>query len=145
MPARLTPRQIECLRLSANMTDKEAALVLGISHHTVSNHIRAAMETLGVTSRREARLALGMTVDPSGIPSVMASAATNSLDPTADSDLSRPVAGQSWYRPPPSKVAARLVLILIAAIGATVLAFGTVSIMSNGMVTAQNLAPHNAR
>lgn len=55
----LTPRQEECLRLSANMTDKEIARVLGISPKTVSLHISESMRRLGVGSRRAARVSLG--------------------------------------------------------------------------------------
>ncbi len=46
----LTPRQEECLRLSANMTDKEMARALGISPKTVSLHIWMLPGALGVSA-----------------------------------------------------------------------------------------------
>lgn len=54
MPARLTERQRECLILARDRTDKEIARHLGISAHTVSKHISAAIKTLGAATRREA-------------------------------------------------------------------------------------------
>lgn len=54
----LTDRQLQCLRLSATMTDKEIARHLGLSPHTVSLHIREANRRLGVGDRRSARRAL---------------------------------------------------------------------------------------
>lgn len=40
MAERLTERQLQCLRLSATMTDKEIARALGISENTVDKHFR---------------------------------------------------------------------------------------------------------
>ncbi|RZJ19138.1 MAG: LuxR family transcriptional regulator [Brevundimonas sp.] len=54
----LSPRQEECLRLSATMSDKEIARELGLSPHTVNQHIRQATARLGCTGRREALRAL---------------------------------------------------------------------------------------
>ncbi len=55
--ARLTPGQRECLDLvDEHATSKEIARQLGISRHTVDARLRAAIQTLGVTSRREAAL-----------------------------------------------------------------------------------------
>lgn len=54
----LSPRQIECLQLSATMTDKEIARRLGLSPHTVNQHIRDAMRRLSVSSRKAALRAL---------------------------------------------------------------------------------------
>lgn len=51
---KLTDRQLECLRLSATMTDKEIARTLGISDNTVDKHMRAALLKLGVHSRKAA-------------------------------------------------------------------------------------------
>lgn len=47
----LTERQVQCLKMTATMTDKEIARELGISPHTVNMHIRNAMEKLGASSR----------------------------------------------------------------------------------------------
>lgn len=54
---RLTPGQRACLDLvDDHATSKEIALRLGISRHTVDARLRQAMQTLGVTSRREAAI-----------------------------------------------------------------------------------------
>ncbi|MEI9928814.1 MAG: helix-turn-helix transcriptional regulator [Sphingomonas sp.] len=56
---RLTERQRSCLRLvGALANSKEIARELGISRHTVDEHIRVAMATLGLSSRYEAARAL---------------------------------------------------------------------------------------
>lgn len=53
--ARLTAGQRACLELvDDHATSKEIALRLGISRHTVDARLRQAMQTLGVSSRREA-------------------------------------------------------------------------------------------
>lgn len=54
MPERLSHRQAECLKLSAFMGDKEIGRKLGLSPHTVENHIREAKRKLGVSSRKKA-------------------------------------------------------------------------------------------
>ena len=52
---RLTARQKQCLRLVASpATSKQIARELGISSHTVDEHIREALATLGVSDRMEA-------------------------------------------------------------------------------------------
>lgn len=55
--ARLTPGQRECLQLvNDHATSKEIARQLGISRHTVDMRLRGAIQTLGVSSRREAAI-----------------------------------------------------------------------------------------
>lgn len=55
--ARLTAGQRECLYLvNDHATSKEIARQLGISRHTVDARLRAAIQTLGVSSRREAAI-----------------------------------------------------------------------------------------
>lgn len=55
--ARLTAGQRECLFLvNDHATSKEIARQLGISRHTVDARLRAAIQTLGVSSRREAAI-----------------------------------------------------------------------------------------
>lgn len=52
---RLTARQRQCLRLvAAPATSKQIARELGISSHTVDEHIREALSTLGLSDRMEA-------------------------------------------------------------------------------------------
>jgi len=53
--ARLTKQQRTCLRyVSAQMTSKEIAPLLGIEPGSVDQHIKAAMKTLDVNDRRSA-------------------------------------------------------------------------------------------
>ncbi|HXH52495.1 MAG TPA: helix-turn-helix transcriptional regulator [Sphingomicrobium sp.] len=53
--ARLTPGQLDCLRLvDQHMSSKEIAVELGISPHTVDQRIRQALATLGVERRTQA-------------------------------------------------------------------------------------------
>ncbi len=68
--SRLTDRQLQCLRLSATMTDKDISRHLGISHYTVSLHVREAMRRLDVQSRKAAlrKLAEDPLYDPPAIP-----------------------------------------------------------------------------
>lgn len=55
--ARLSPGQRECLDLvDDHATSKEIARQLGISRHTVDARLRGAIQTLGVSSRREAAI-----------------------------------------------------------------------------------------
>lgn len=55
MPSRLTPRQMQCLRLSATLHDQQIADQLGISVHTVRQHIEEGKARLGVQDRKAAR------------------------------------------------------------------------------------------
>lgn len=58
---RLTPRETDLLRAFAEgMSYKEAARALGISPHTVGNHVKSIYRKLEVTSRSEALFATGM-------------------------------------------------------------------------------------
>ena len=51
----LSPRERECLRLVArNFSSKEIGRELGISNHTVDDHLKHAISLLGVASRFEA-------------------------------------------------------------------------------------------
>jgi len=51
----LTPRETEVLeQLAKGLTFKEVARVTGISHHTVSDHVKAIYRKLAVSSRGEA-------------------------------------------------------------------------------------------
>ncbi|MFM2372958.1 MAG: hypothetical protein RIS85_2680 [Pseudomonadota bacterium] len=58
---RLTPRETDLLRAFAEgKSYKEAARALGISPHTVGNHVKSIYRKLEVTSRSEALFATGM-------------------------------------------------------------------------------------
>ena len=53
--ARLTPGQLDCLRLvDSHLSSKEIAVELGISPHTVDQRIRQALQVLGVERRSQA-------------------------------------------------------------------------------------------
>ena len=53
--ARLTPGQLDCLRLvDQHLSSKEIAAELGISPHTVDQRIRQALHVLGVERRAQA-------------------------------------------------------------------------------------------
>jgi DNA-binding CsgD family transcriptional regulator len=53
--ARLTPGQLDCLRLvDQHLSSKEIAGKLNISSHTVDQRIRGALQTLGVERRAQA-------------------------------------------------------------------------------------------
>lgn len=54
----LTPRQRDCLRLVPTRNSKEIAQILGISPNVVDKHVKAAMRTLGVSSRQHAARSL---------------------------------------------------------------------------------------
>ncbi len=59
----VTARQRECLNLVYDgMSSKEIALQLGLGPGTVDNHIKAAMRTLGTTSRFEAAKAINQSL-----------------------------------------------------------------------------------
>lgn len=53
--ARLTPGQLDCLRLvHEHLSSKEIAVRLGISPHTVDQRVRQALQILGVERRAQA-------------------------------------------------------------------------------------------
>ncbi len=58
--ARLTPAQLDCLRLvNEHLSSKEIAVRLGISPHTVDQRIRGSLHTLGVDRRSQAARLVG--------------------------------------------------------------------------------------
>ena len=63
--ARLTPGQLECLRLvDQHLSSKEIAAELGISSHTVDQRIRLALHTLGVERRSQAARMVSQELGP---------------------------------------------------------------------------------
>ena len=108
--ARLTAGQRECLDLvDDHATSKEIARQLGISRHTVDARLRAAIQTLGVSSRREAAIiyraaAQAQAYHPFAYqsPRIVPTAASAS-NPGHDEDVDHPgqapVSGE--YAPPP--------------------------------------------
>ncbi|HEY8592525.1 MAG TPA: helix-turn-helix transcriptional regulator [Sphingomicrobium sp.] len=63
--ARLTPGQLDCLRLvDQHMSSKEIAVELGISPHTVDQRIRQSLQILGVERRAQAARLVARTSGP---------------------------------------------------------------------------------
>jgi len=63
--ARLTPGQLDCLRLvDQHLSSKEIAVELGISSHTVDQRIRIALQTLGVERRAQAARLVSQELGP---------------------------------------------------------------------------------
>jgi len=147
MAGRLTERQLECVRLSATMTDKDIGRHLGISHHTVSLHIREAMRRLQVSSRKAALRRLASE------PLYGSEAITVPLDPGPD----RPAPGDpvddtagtfgtsaAWLLPPPPRRSLRFGLILVFAAVAALITVGIVNVVSGAVGTLAPHAPPNA-
>jgi DNA-binding CsgD family transcriptional regulator len=63
--ARLSPGQLDCLRLVAeHLSSKEIAVELNISPHTVDQRIRGALAVLGVERRAQAARIVAQYSDP---------------------------------------------------------------------------------
>lgn len=143
MSGRLTERQLECLRLSATMTDKDIGRHLGISHHTVSLHIREALRRLEVSSRKAAlrRLACDPLYGSEAIPVSTAPALDRPAPGDPDDDVVSEIGlqGGAWLLPPPPRPSLRLGLVLVFAAVAALITVGIVNVVS-GAVGA--LAPH---
>ena len=143
MSERLTDRQLQCLRLSATMTDKDIARHLAISHHTVSLHVREAMRRLEAPSRKAAlrRLASHPLYGSDAIPAQPFPAPDQPApdDLVDDNDRAIGTAAGSWLLPPPPRRSLRLGLILVFAAVAALITVGIVNVVS-GAVGA--LAPH---
>ena len=150
MDGELTHRQRQCVQLSVMMTDKEIARELGLSPHTVSLHIRAAMKKLGVGNRKAAQRAIAG--NPLYASDAMAAAdfavsvggvngTVQQAVPRQDDDAPIP---QEWWLlptvlpPVPRSAVARLALVVMASVafliaGATLLGLmGIVVDVANG-------------
>lgn len=137
----LTPRQDECLRLSATMTDKEIARALQISDNTVDKHIGAAMRKLGVNTRKAALRALGanapyatavIPLDADAAPDAPAAGVDSSA---SGGDLARRSSLYDWYaglgrwRTPPRWLGGRLALIVAIALGVILLLGASMAVL----------------
>ena len=122
---KLTERQKEILRLILIGFDaKSAARQLGISVHTVNEHLREARRHLGVSSSRQAARLLGEA--ESGPPNSMGS---NTLG------VVRPTSRRSWFgRPIPNGRMAYAGVSLVILAGVAAIAFAT----GNGGIAAES-------
>lgn len=143
MSERLTQRQLECLQLSATMTDKDIGRHLDISHHTVSLHIREALRKLDASSRKTAlrRLACDPlyasdAITPLPFPMPVPPAPGDRI---GDTDQPIEATTSTWLLPSPPGRSARLGLIIVFAAVAALITVGIVNVVS-GAVGA--IAPH---
>ena len=148
MAQRLTDRQLECLRLSATMTDKDIGRHLGISHHTVSLHVREAMRRLQVSSRKAAlrRLACDPLYGSDGIatPADPGPDRYAPGDPVDDTEETIRISTSAWPLPPPPRRSVRLGLILVFAAVAALITVGIVNVVFGAVGTLATHAPPNA-
>ncbi|MDI6623321.1 MAG: helix-turn-helix transcriptional regulator [Brevundimonas sp.] len=148
MTGRLTDRQLECLQLSATMTDKDIGRHLGISHHTVSLHIREAMRRLQVSSRKAALRRIAF--EPLYGSEAITAAAGSRSDRSAPGDPGDDMQGTIWTRtgawllPPPPRRSLRPGLILIFAAVAALITVGIVNVVSGAVGALASLAPPTA-
>ena len=147
----LTAREMQCLELAAQrLSDQEIADRLGISPRTVAAHFQSIFGKLGVRDRRRAaeRVGiqyLGIAMPMSGEAVVGASERAEAVDLVTTGLPPRPAA-RPWSIPPaPERLAIRLVLVLVFAIGGTVLAVGGAAILQLSLELMQTSAPAGAR
>ena len=149
MVGRLTNRQLECLQLSATMTDKDIGRHLAISHHTVSLHVREAMRRLQVSSRKAALRRLAS--DPLYGSEVITVPLDPALyrfapgDPVDDMQGTIGTTTRAWLLPPPPpRRSLRLGLILVFAAVAALITVGIVNVVYGAVGTLAPHAPPNA-
>lgn len=152
MASRLTPREIECVKLAgARLRDAEIGETLGISTKTVANHLQTAYAKLGVRDRRRAAERLGILYPGSGIPipSVAQTVSPGLADadvpdtPAATTAISHAAPGS--LPKVPGRVVHRLALILGFAVVAAVVLIGGLTILDTSASLVQQAAPPNAR
>lgn len=145
MAGRLTDRQLECLRLSATMTDKDIGRHLGISHHTASLHIREAMRRLQASSRKAALRRLAS--EPLYGSEAITAAVNPGPDRPAPGDLVGDTEGTignttaAWILPPPPRPSLRPGLILVFAAVAALITVGIVNVVSVAVGALASHAP----
>lgn len=137
--ARLTERQKDCLRLvGQGYTSKQIGPQLGITHVTVDNYIRTALDLLHVENRAEAaRLLRAHELDQPLIhqPRQLAAAPAAAPIPVQTDEGSRfwlsrlipPLGGQRNSRTPEGKV--------LAILGVAVLSLSTLIILTIAVAT----------
>ena len=122
-PNRLSERQRECLRLvHANFEAKEIAKALGLSPHTVNEHLRDARRILGASRSMEAaRILLAYERDNPPVPDpigVGAALPTPEEELAPQSELPSAVVRRNRYQ---LGLLVRISLIVAIALGAVAL------------------------
>lgn len=147
----LTAREMQCLELAAQrLSDQEIADRLGISPRTVAAHFQSIFGKLGVRDRRRAaeRVGiqyLGTAMPMSGEAIVSATARAEAVNLVTTDDEHRP-ATRPWSIPPaPERLVLRLALVVVFAIGGTVLAVGGAAILQLSLELMQHSAPAGVR
>lgn len=147
----LTAREMQCLELAAQrLSDQEIADRLGISPRTVAAHFQSIFGKLGVRDRRRAAERVGIqylgTAMPMSAEAVVSASAGAEAVNLVTTDLKQGPASRPWSIPPaPERLALRLVLVLLFAIGGTVLAVGGAAILQLSLELMQTSAPAGAR
>lgn len=147
----LTAREMQCLELAAQrLSDQEIADRLGISPRTVAAHFQSIFGKLGVRDRRRAaeRVGiqyLGIAMPMSGEAFVSASEGAEAVNLVTTTSEPLPT-HKPWSIPPaPERLALRLLLVMVFAIGGTVLAVGGAAILQLSLELMQTSAPAGAR
>lgn len=138
---RLTPSQLQCLRMSRDMSDYEIARELNIHPGTVNKHISAAMRRLGVHDRRAARRVMGMVDNPPGVADPIPHAAPIDLGHKGEVRLEgggRSTTGEtSWLLAGPFRIKGSLtpMILTFCLLGLFFLAgvAGLMSVISNSL------------
>jgi len=101
MKDRLSERQRQCLALvGEGFTSKQIARELALSPSTVDNHLRAALERLGLNSRTDAARALRSAQGEQGDVSGMAMDASEAVVPPLTIQSTAPSRLRGWLRLP---------------------------------------------
>lgn len=101
MAERLSERQRQCLALvDQGFTSKQIARELALSPSTVDNHLRAALERLGLNSRTDAARALRSAGGEQGDVSVMATPSNEAVAPSPTGQPVVPSGLRGWLRLP---------------------------------------------
>lgn len=119
MPAALTPRQEECLRLTRLLTDREIAARLGVSEPTVKKHVLEACQRLGV-NRRKAALAI-LEGSDGEIPAAPPKTAGIKTAVSGAPAETMPPEWRMGYRPPQRDPFMRAIMIAVATVVCAVL------------------------
>lgn len=141
---KLSKREREIASLAAGgFENKEIAARLGLSPKTVANTLGSAYEKLGISSRKQLALKLG--IDYPGPPIPMAEwSSAQPPDVALGEVFGANVEPSDWWLPRPPRARWRPLIILAFAAGAAVLTIGIVVIIGAGMSLTAGQAPPEA-